>query len=129
MGLGFLVYQVDETLDLIVKVDKGLVADALAIDGYAFSHLLHMGGGVKAGAQPISPADGFGHAGGGPFAVGPGHMDDPEGLFRVSQVIDDHLHTVQRGIEIVFGGAGHYLTIDLGKAGIMIFRKFLRHNA
>ena len=103
----------DERDDLVVGGEEALGVDRPAADGDALEHRVQVGRGEPAGLQAQLAQQRLDDARGARLAVGPGDVDDGEGALRVAEQLHDGADPVERGLEVVLGGAREDRLLDL----------------
>ena len=128
-GLGHLrVDDGDQILDLIPHVHEIVIAQLLPVDGDALVDTFQVRRRIQAGAQPIRPAEGLGHAGGRPLAVRAGDVDHTERVLRMAEHVEHEVHPVQIQIRgVVLRRAAHDVALHVADGLVVAVRMLKRH--
>ena len=103
----------DERDDLVVGGEEPLGVDRPTADGDALEHRVQVGRGEPAGLQAQLAQQPLDDARGARLAVRARHVDDGEGALGVAEQLHDGPDPVERGLEVVLGGAREDRLLDL----------------
>ncbi len=110
----------DERDHLVVGAEEALRVDRAPTDGDPLEHRVQVRRGEPTGVQAELAQQRLDDPGRARLAVGSGDVDDREGALRVAEQLHDGADPVERGLEVVLGGAGEDRRLHLTHPSVQL---------